>query len=70
MGKQNTSTPRTANLKKYAHRPSSRPRSITSSKEGSHAQTHYGTDKEITVQMTEYGMRRVKQDDFNYGMHD
>lgn len=37
---------------------------------GGVSQAQYGMDREITVQMTEYGMRRVKQEqDYPFGRH-
>ncbi|XP_069117385.1 inversin-like isoform X4 [Argopecten irradians] len=51
-----SSTPRIA----YTSTP--RPKSQITMTSGGMSQAQYGMDREITVQMTEYGMRRVKKD--------
>ncbi|XP_060077666.1 uncharacterized protein LOC132557186 [Ylistrum balloti] len=57
-----SSTPRIA----YTSTP--RPKSQITMTSGGMSQAQYGMDREITVQMTEYGMRRVKKDpDYPFG---
>ena len=67
-GHMKSSTPRTHSLGTSS---GSRPKSMMSSISGSRAQYSNSTDQELSVQMTEFGLRRVKKmDDGAYGMHD
>lgn len=69
VGHMKSSTPRTNNS--VGTSPGSRPKSMMSSTSGSRAQYSNSTDQELSVQMTEFGFRRVKKtDDGSYGMHD
>lgn len=69
VGHMKSSTPRTNNS--VGNSPGSRPKSMMSSISGSRAQYSNSTDQELSVQMTEFGFRRVKKtDDGSYGMHD
>lgn len=68
VGHVKSSTPRTFSV---GNSPGSRPKSMMSSISGSRAQYSNSTDQELSVQMTEFGFRRVKKtDDGSYGMHD
>uniref|UniRef100_A0A8W8HUJ0 Uncharacterized protein n=1 Tax=Magallana gigas TaxID=29159 RepID=A0A8W8HUJ0_MAGGI len=61
VGHMKSSTPRTNNS--VGTSPGSRPKSMMSSTSGSRAQYSNSTDQELSVQMTEFGFRRVKKTD-------
>lgn len=64
-----SSTPRSHHMKPFSHS-TPRPKSNASSSENLSSRDNFGTEShDISVQMTEYGLRRVKVDDFSFGRH-